>query len=100
MQDILDMHFNQQNAKFLFRCLKQLIPPEQMSQMPEAKQLPDDCDYRELFEAYRNSTKNYYINKQIYKVTYDQGKLMKYEQLYFKSPITGLSTQVQHPYMT
>lgn len=28
MQDILDMHFNQQNAKFLFRCLKQLVPPE------------------------------------------------------------------------
>lgn len=50
-----------------------------MSQMPEAKQLPDDCDYRELFEAYRNSTKNYHIDKQIYKVTYDQGKLMKYE---------------------
>ena len=49
--------------------------------LPEAKKLPDDCDYRRLYESFLKAEKNVYSERKVLKVSYEGGRLNRFDAL-------------------
>ena len=64
----------------MYKALIQEISPDNFQATPDAKSLPDDCDYTYLFNAYQKSKVDKPFERKVYKVTIEQGKLVRSER--------------------
>ncbi|CAL5976330.1 Conserved_hypothetical protein [Hexamita inflata] len=81
LQSILELHFSTQ-AKYIMECLQNKVSPDEFLQKPESKNVPDDCDYKVIYDAYVKAQNSYLFpnkEKKVLKVSMENGKMSRFE---------------------